>query len=126
MTKKVVSELMNEMVKGKLYESGTDVTGHKTFIVNAMCMTSEAEDPIPQEFTVQASSPEEAKKRAMEMSKEMNHSSCRISGVEMVPNSDEERNHYGSGSALNADPSSTDGQVMPSDVADVPNGDAKA
>ena len=124
--RKIASELLSEMVKGKLYEDGTEVTGQKTFIVNAMCMTPEAEDAIPQEFTVQAASPEDAKARAMAMSKEMNHTSCRIQDVTMVPNSGEELNDYGKGSAMNADPSSTNGQVMPSDVADVPDGDAKA
>ena len=122
---KVVSSLMNEMVKAKLYESGTEVTGHTTYIVSAMCMTDEAEDAIPQQFSLQASSPEEAKRRAMEISKEMGHKSCRISDVKMVPNSDEELNRYGSGSALNADPEAMAGQVKPSDISSsLPDGDA--
>lgn len=120
---------MNEMVKNKLYSeenTGTEVTGDKTFIVKAMC-TNSSDEEIPQDFTVQASSPEDAKSRAMSMSKEMDHKSCKVSGVDLVPNSDEALHKMGSGSALNANPSDTADQVLPSEVsADLPNGDAKA
>lgn len=127
MGKKILTSLMNEMVKKKLYfsEEGTEVTGQMTFIVKAMCMTSESDEPIPQDFTFQAASPEDAKARAMEVSKEMGHTSCQIQNVKMVPNSGEELNKYGSGDAMNADDNATDGQVMPSDVSDeLPNLDA--
>lgn len=124
----IVSSLVSEMVKGKLYgeaEDATAVVGTKTYIVNTMCTTDESEDPIPQDFTVQANSPEQAKTQAGVMAKEAGKKSCKVQNVEMVPNSGEELNDYGSGSALNANSNADDGQVKPSDISsDLDNGDA--
>ena len=118
--------MYEEVVRKGLFENDAPVVhGMKGYIVQAMCTTEEDPEGTPQEFTVQASSPNEARVGAMKMSKEMGHKSCKISSVDLVPNSGEELNNYGSGKDMGADDSETKGQVKPSDVSkELPNLDA--
>lgn len=128
---KVASQIFNEEVRKKLFPKdeneggGTKVTGMQTFIVKGMCRTSENPDEeIPQEFTLQAKSAEEAKARASQISKEMNHSSCKIVDVNTVVDPID-NGQFGLGKSLGQDPSAEDGQVKPSDVSKkLPNLDA--
>lgn len=123
---KLMSDLYEKMVRENLFENeAPKVHGMKGYIVKAMCTTPEDDEPVAKEFTVQASSPNEAKTGAMLMSKEMGHTSCKITRVDMIPNSGEELNNYGSGKDLGADDSETAGKVKPSDVSkELPNLDA--
>ena len=115
---KLMSDLYEKMVKNNLFENdATVVHGMKGYVVKAMCTTDENDEPTPQEFTVQASSPEQAKTGAMLMSKEIGHKSCRVTSVDLVPNSGEELNNYGSGKDMGADAGAMAGQVKPSDVS---------
>lgn len=121
----LISDLYEKMVRENLFENEvTQVMGKKGYIVKAMCSVDDS-DPAPQEFSVQASSPEQAKSAAMMMSKEMGHKSCKVTGVDLVPNSSEELNDYGSGEDLGSDKDAMSGQVKPSDVSqDLDNQDA--
>lgn len=128
---KVASEIFTEEVRKKLFPKsennggGTEVTGMNTFIVKGMCRTSENPDSdIPQEFTLQAKSAEEAKTRALAISKEMNHVSCKIVGVNVVIDPID-NGQFGLGKALGQNSNATNGQVKPSDVSKtLPNLDA--
>jgi hypothetical protein len=125
MKKLILTEIYQKMVRENLFEGTAEVMGMGTFIVKAMVATSEEDQPHAQEFTVQADSPEAAKSAAMMMSKEMNHLSCKVQDVVMVPNSEEEKNNYGNGepmvgnvgNAAEQDP--VKGQVMPTAVSDL-------
>ena len=123
---KVMSDLYEKMIRESLFENDNSmVHGHKTYIVKAMCMMKDSDEEVHEEFTVQASSPEQAKTAAMKMAMEMGRKSCKATGVDMVPNSGEELNNYGSGKDLGADDSQTAGKVKPSDVSpDLDNHDA--
>jgi len=126
MNKKIASELLSKLVKEELYE-GTEVQGNKTYIVKTMCMHDGNPDEVPQEYSFQTNSPEQAKTMAQAQAAKAGAKSCKIQDVSMVPDSGEELQKMGSGSSLNADKSATDGQVMPTDVSkDLPNDDAKA
>lgn len=118
--KKVMSDIYERIVKESLFEdenTSTEVLGNSGYIVKAMCTTPENEEAFQQEFSVQAESPEAAKTAAMIMSKEMGHTTCQVSSVDLIPNSDEALNNYGSGEDLNTDDSKTSGLVTPSDVS---------
>jgi hypothetical protein len=122
----MLSDIYEKLVKESLFENdAAKVHGMKTYIVKTMCMGKEEDEAHAQEFTVQASSPEEAKKGAMLQAKEMDFQSCKVTGVDLVPNSGEELNDYGSGKDMNPDAGAMSGQVKPSDVSsELPNQDA--
>lgn len=116
---KLISDLYEKMVRENLFENDSAVVhGMKGYIVKLTCMQDESDEEKMIEITVQASSPEQAKSAAMKIaSDEMGHKSCRVTGVDLVPNSGEELNNYGSGKDMNTDDSQTAGKVMPSDVS---------
>ena len=124
---KSVSDIYEKMVRENLFENdSTMVHGMKGYIVKMMCMQDGSDEEKMMDLTVQASSPEQAKSAAMKMaSHEMGHKSCRVMGVDMIPNSGEELNNYGSEKDMGADDSRTAGKVMPKDVSsDLDNHDA--
>ncbi len=129
--RRIATEIFNEEVRKKLYPKeenyggGTEVTGMKTYIVKGQCRTHENPDnDIPQEFTLQAKSPEDAKRRAMEISKEMNHKSCSIEDINMVVDPID-NGQFGLKRSLGQSADATSGQVKPSDVSGkLPNLDA--
>lgn len=118
--------MYEKMVRESLFENeAPKVLGMKGYVVRAMCATEENEDGSPQEFTVQADSPAAAKSAAMKMSTEMGHKSCKVTSVDLVPNSGEELNNYGSEKDLGTDSDAMAKQVKPSDVSsELPNLDA--
>jgi hypothetical protein len=121
MKSKIASQIFTEEVRKKLFGEnnggGTEVTGMMTFIVKGMCRTSENPDAeIPQEFTLQAKSAEDAKARAMAISKEMNHSSCKIVDVNTVVDPID-NGQFGLGKSLGQSNDAENGQVKPSDVS---------
>lgn len=115
---KLVSNLYQKLVRESLFENdSTMVHGNKTYIVHLTCTQDSSDEEKMMSLSILADSPEKAKTAAMKIaSDEMGHESCKITGVEMVPNSDEEKNDYGSGKDMNADPKAkTAGLVKPSD-----------
>lgn len=123
---KLLSDIYEKLVKESFFENdSTKVYGMKGYNVATMCTTSEEDEPKKVEWAVQASSEDEAKKAAMVMSKEAGYSSCKIAGIDFIPNSAEELNDYGSGKDINPDSDAMQGQVKPSDVSSgLPNLDA--
>jgi hypothetical protein len=123
---KLLSDIYEKLVKESFFENdATKVYGIKGYNVMTMCTTNEDDEPKKKEWAVQAGSEGEAKKAAMIMSKEAGYKSCKIVGVDFIPNSEEELNDYGSGKDMNSDPDAMKGQVKPSDVSSgLPNLDA--
>ena len=123
----MLSDMYEKVVREGLFNENdsAEVHGMKGYVVRAMCTTAEDDEPGPQEFAVQASSPGQARTAAMGMSKEMGHKTCKVTSVDLVPNSGEELNNYGSGKDMGADSGAMAGQVKPTDVSkELPNLDA--
>lgn len=121
------TEMYQKVVQETLFkeEEVSAVKGHKTFIVHMTASTLENEEPQEHQLSFQASSAGEAKSMAMIQAGERDYKNAKITGVDMVPNSGEELDNYGSGQPLGLDSDNEKGQVMPSDVSkDLPNGDA--